>query len=412
LRLHRLLVAGVVLACLAALVAGVVLASLATPSTAEGLPFQFRASRAAVQPSNVLRVAGRLTNVGRHTAFGVRVLSARVVGTQLRTRLQLSFGQIPQGGAVIVPLSLRGRNPLKRGLYRLVLTGTYRSQRHAHQERPFVARLVLRLPPTPSQAGGTVIWNGDFSTGDLSQGWWSQTCPGPNPPKGLNIVTSPARPGYRYTAALTVANTSTHAHCQILGLHSAGPSAELISKSLFTPGMNVWIGMSVYLPVGFPRINVPFHPTGFFSLMSIYGPPYNGSPPWSLNVQDRRFGVNATTGGGGPNGPYAGAAWKSSTNESMTPITYGVWHDFVFHVKFATNKTGYLEIYYDGVKQKFGDGSKRIYLPTLRPGVNWDGSTPNHISLQQYRGSTAASGALTTYATAVKVARSYAAARP
>jgi hypothetical protein len=130
------------------LVAGAVVVSLAAPDAAAARArLKLVAPSAAVQPSHTLRVAGQLANVRRQTAFRVRVRSARVPRTRLRTHLPLSFRQIRRGRAVIVQLRFRSRKALQRQRFRLVMRGTYRPRRHAHRQRRFVVRGVLRLPP-------------------------------------------------------------------------------------------------------------------------------------------------------------------------------------------------------------------------------------------------------------------------
>src|SRR5215208_2647799 len=130
------------------LLAAAVVGSLAAPPAVAARPrLDFVAPSVAVQPSHTLRVAGQLTNVRRQTVFGLRVRSARITRTRLRTDLPLSFRRIRHGRAVIVQLRFDSRKGLQRQRLPLVMSGTYRPRRHAHRQRRFVVRGVLRLPP-------------------------------------------------------------------------------------------------------------------------------------------------------------------------------------------------------------------------------------------------------------------------
>src|SRR5215213_10075451 len=112
------------------LLAGALVGSLAAPSAAAARPrLELVAPSAAVQPSHTLRVAGQLANVRRQTVFRVRVRSARVTRTGLRTDLPLYFRRIRHGRAVIVHLRFDSREALQRQRFRLVMSGTYRPRR-------------------------------------------------------------------------------------------------------------------------------------------------------------------------------------------------------------------------------------------------------------------------------------------
>lgn len=129
---------------------------LAVPSTAAARPpLRFLAPGATVQPSRVLRVAGRLTNVHRSAISDVRIRSARVAG--LQRHVKLAFRRIGGGQAVIVQLRFHSRKPLTESRYRLALRGTYRPK-GGHRKRPFLLRQVLRLsPPAPGRASAAEV---------------------------------------------------------------------------------------------------------------------------------------------------------------------------------------------------------------------------------------------------------------
>jgi hypothetical protein len=81
-------------------------------------------------------------------------------------------------------------------------------------------------------------------------------------------------------------------------------------------------------------------------------------------------------------------------------------------VKFSTDPSvGFVELWLNGVPQKFTNGSTRLYYDTLVPNVNWNGSTPNRLQLNQYRGPYAL-GTVTLYHAAAKVGSTYASVQP
>jgi hypothetical protein len=189
----------------------------------------------------------------------------------------------------------------------------------------------------------------------------------------------------------TVSDQSTSANCSILG--SPGhPNAQVISPNMFSPGQNLYIGFSVYIPQAFPQLCTPWVPGCFFSFMEVYGPPFNGPGPFALMGAGSHFALGTRVN---PD------AWTSPT------WTRGRWYKFVLHVNFATDDTGYVELWFNGVRQKLLNGSTRLYEPTLIYGVNWNGSTPDHLALQQYRSHVVNMGTVTTYESGAKVGRTY-----
>jgi hypothetical protein len=253
--------------------------------------------------------------------------------------------------------------------------------------------------PAPTPPPSPVIWNGDLSTGDLSQYGYVQGCPGPSPVQGVSVVNSPVHPGWQHSVQFTVSDQSVNANCPILG--SPGhPNANLLSPQLFKPGDDDYIGFSTFFPSGFPQICAPWVPGCFMQVAEVYGPPFGGSSPVDIMVFGNQLIMGTHT---------SGTIWRSSTS-----IPYGTaWNDFVLHVHFSTDPTaGFVELYYNGQPQTFSNGSTRFYEATLQPGVNWDGVHPDTFDLQQYRGNNPIMGTTTVYQTGAKVATTYAAAAP
>jgi hypothetical protein len=262
--------------------------------------------------------------------------------------------------------------------------------RHIRSWLPLLPLLVIGV--AHSRVG--LIWNGDLSTGNWSQWTGPQACSGSNPvaPAGTVMVQNPLpQPGgMSNVVKFTVADTSVSANCPVLG-SPGDPNAMLIGRNIFVPGMNVYIAFSIYLPVGFPRICTPYVPRCFFSFAEVYGPPYDGSPPYAIMGANQHFALGTLTN---PD------AWNSP---KWVP---GRWNQFILHVKFETDRSGFVQLYYNGALQTLSGPSgpaTTLYESTLVPGVNWNGSTPNHLSLQQYRSGVVKMGTIVTYESGARV---------
>jgi hypothetical protein len=280
--------------------------------------------------------------------------------------------------------------------------------RHAAPPTLPATKLVPTTKPVPTTTAPTtppvstpspMIWNGDLSTGDLSQYGYVQGCPGPNPVQGVSVVNSPVHPGWQHSVQFTVSDQSVNANCPILG--SPGhPNANLLTPALFKPRDNDYIGFSTFYPAGFPQVCAPWVPGCFMQVAEIYGPPFGGASPACILEFGNQLIMNTHT---------SGTIWRSPA-----PIPFGTgWNDIVLHVNFSTDPTvGFVELYYDGQLQTLSNGSTRFYEATLQPGVNWDGVHPDTFDLQQYRGNNPVMGTTTLYQTGAKVATTYAAAAP
>jgi hypothetical protein len=238
--------------------------------------------------------------------------------------------------------------------------------------------------PTGGVTNPDLVWNGDLSTGNFKQWAFTQACSGgTGPPAGTTIAQNPmpSGPAYANATKFTVADNSTGANCPGVGA-APKPNALLIGPYIFKPGMNVYIAFSVYLSVGFPSICTPYVSGCFFSFAEIYGPPYNGSGPVSIQASGNHFFLDT----------------RVNTDEWNSPNwTPGTWSDFVLHVNFATDSTGYVQVYYDGQLQTLANGTTTVNEATLLMGVNWNGTTPDHLSEQQYRSVNPAMGTVVVY---------------
>jgi hypothetical protein len=253
-------------------------------------------------------------------------------------------------------------------------------------------------PPPPPPPPNGLVWTGDLSTGNFNQYFKVQACPGPSPPQGVTVVNSPAHPGYQYSSMFTVTDQSINPTCPSLG-SPGNPEANLISPPLFTPGQNLYIGFSTFFPTNFPTMCTPWVPACWMQVMEMYGSPFHGSSPVAVGVVGDKLVLANNTG----------TIWTSSQN-----ITKGAaWEDIVIRVNLSTSATtGYIELWNNGVPQTFINGSTRFYEATMATGVNWDGTHPDQLYVNQYRGPNPALGTVVLYHAGVKVGTTYASAAP
>jgi hypothetical protein len=252
---------------------------------------------------------------------------------------------------------------------------------------------------TSTSRVGCLIWYRDLASAPLSGWGFVQSCPGPSPPAGVTAVSNPVHPGWRHSLRFTISDQSVHANCPILG--SPGhPNAEVTTPGLFKPGDDDYIGFSTFFPAGFPQICTPWINGCFMQVAEVYGLPFGGSSPIGIDVIGSRLVMATYT---------SGTVWTASI-----AIRYGVgWEDLVLHVRFSTHaQVGFVELWLNGRRQRFTNGSTRFYEATLQPGVNWDGKHPDSVALDQYRGNVPALGTTVLYHTGVKVGTTYAAAAP
>ena len=126
------------------------------------------------------------------------------------------------------------------------------------------------------------------------------------------------------------------------------PRAQALSTSVISPGTEVWVSTKFLLPSNFPS-NVP----GWMSLVSIYGPPYNGPSPWCIGIGGTHFNWQR-------NGTYNwDIPWEA-------PLVRGRWVNVLLHERFATD--GWVEMWIDGNPVKFFSGTYN----------------PNHVSTTEH----------------------------
>jgi hypothetical protein len=235
---------------------------------------------------------------------------------------------------------------LKRGKHRLWVKGRRRHGGHARRSRVFYvqrrrtgARRPQRPPsrpparPSPSpQApfGGTLLFRGDFETGDASQFENVQSAPG-----RVTVGTSAPAPfegSHRGRFEVRAGDSA-----------ASGNRAEVTGPS-FPEGSERWIRQAIYVPSGTAteggwRLVEQFHSNG------------GGSPPLALFLES----------GANPN--FRLGHGDSSTFDWNGPtIQRNRWYDVVLHVRLASN--GFVEVYLNGRLQRLTNGQTRRYRAT------------------------------------------------
>jgi len=216
-----------------------------------------------------------------------------------------------------------------------------------------------------------------FNATHLSDFWLVQAAPG-----AVSEVPDPAGGG-ETVFKLTVGDGD------MLNI-SPNPRAEMISPSNITSGDEFWWSTKFFLPADFPA-SIP----GWMNLMQgPYGPPYNGSPPFHIEVNGNhiQWARNLT--------------YKWDVPWQM-PLVRNSWVSVMIHERFAAD--GFLELWVNGQPITFfGSGTynpnhvaptQRLETQTMDSSNN--GGT-NSVVLQSYR-KIGMFPSLTTYAGPLKI---------
>jgi uncharacterized protein (TIGR03382 family) len=175
--------------------------------------------------------------------------------------------------------------------------------------------LAIGFVIATSKAQATVIWRGDFSTGDISQ--WSSTEEVSS--DRLQVVQSPVPAGAKYALQATV---------QPGDMIYGGARAELdYEGDSPQEGDERYYRWQSYFPTD-------FQPANYWQLFTQWHQYVSGgSPPLAMMVWGNVIQI------GNENSQYF---WS-------TPFEMGVWHDFIVHVIWSVDSSvGGVEVWYDG----------------------------------------------------------------
>jgi hypothetical protein len=154
---------------------------------------------------------------------------------------------------------------------------------------------------------------------------------------------------------------------------------DLRGPALFQPGHVCWVIAEVYLPPGTPTIPTA---SDWWTIMEVYGPPYAGPGPLSIQL-------NRNTAGTGND-----FVWRDATGDIRwrSPAHTGVWYIIARKIGFATDTTGYVEIF-ESHRDPAGNATGPLRIQRLANGqTRWDFATldssndggPNHSDLKNY----------------------------
>jgi hypothetical protein len=204
--------------------------------------------------------------------------------------------------------------------------------------------LVFAVLLLPGSAQASMVFNGSFDTGNLSQWSLQQFC---NPSRAT-VYTSTSQPGWPAPASgpdalrLEVFNSDV-SPCTPTG----NPRAQIASSPLLAAGNEYWERFQVYFPSTWPTTS------SWQLFQEDYGSPWNGSPPINFGVHGTNIDISR-----GANHNYD-RVWAM-------PLTRGHWYTFLVHkLMSASDATGFIELWVDGAPQKFSNGATRLYTNTL-----------------------------------------------
>ncbi|ADO74960.1 polysaccharide lyase [Stigmatella aurantiaca] len=179
--------------------------------------------------------------------------------------------------------------------------------------RLHIGWLAVILVVGPARAD--VVWRGDFETGDHSQYSHSQMVRADR----LAVVTSPVAEGKYALKAMVKQGDDP--------INASGNRNELVYLSNEQVGSEYYYRWKVMFAPDFPSVKTwqvftQWHHDGCC-----------GSPPVEFFVYGEEIRLTMT----------------DSVTPWRTPLTRGVWHEFIFHVKWSADaKVGFIELWHNG----------------------------------------------------------------
>jgi MYXO-CTERM domain-containing protein len=200
--------------------------------------------------------------------------------------------------------------------------------------------LAMWLFPLLASAG--IVWRGDFETGDRSQYSGTQMVSADR----LQVVTSPVAEG-KYALKATVRQGDDP-------IDSSGNRNELVYQGREAVGSEYYYRWKVMFAPDFPSVDTwqlftQWHHDGCC-----------GSPPVEFYVRGEEIRLSLPGTSEVP--------WR-------TKLVRGVWHEFIFHVKWSADpKVGFVELWHDG----------KLVLPKRGAMTMYSGQR-NYLKLGLYR---------------------------
>jgi hypothetical protein len=128
------------------------------------------------------------------------------------------------------------------------------------------------------------------------------------------------------------------------------PRAQALTPAVIEPGDEFWLSTKFMIPTDFPFVS------GWMSLVSIYGPPFEGSSPWQISVNQDEF------------------RWMREDGRSIpwhAPLVKGTWQTVMLHERFGTD--GFVEMWWNGRRINF-------YDPSAGPITGGGNTNPDHVA--------------------------------
>ncbi|MGA5463061.1 polysaccharide lyase [Mycobacterium sp. NPDC050041] len=200
---------------------------------------------------------------------------------------------------------------------------------------------------------------GDYSTGDFRQ--WSVQCPGYNGPGAEFPGSSSAEvvpdPQYGHAARFEVRRGDVPPfgggeRSEVSGDDNSGGRA----------GQERWYRFATRFDPGFPGDHADL---GWGVTNQWHGDADAGSPPlnWGVGEQNGQWTLLAAR-------QSAPGQYLDTVPLFRTPLDAGRWHDVKMHVRWSTSdEDGFVELWLDGARQTFTDGSTTYRVRTLIPGT-------------------------------------------
>ena len=121
-------------------------------------------------------------------------------------------------------------------------------------------------------------------------------------------------------------------------------------------GEQRWYAWSTMLASDFPRTNA-------WQVISQWHANADGSPPLAFFAEGDSIELQAHR--------FSGPGAEIDIKDIWTgPMKRGQWQDIQMHVKWSgSDSVGFVELWIDGVQQRFDDGTTKRFIRTLTPGV-------------------------------------------
>jgi hypothetical protein len=182
-------------------------------------------------------------------------------------------------------------------------------------------------PLTAQSASSAVSWRGDYETGDFSQ--WGigtvQALPG-----DATIVSAPVRDG-KYAARFLVPASATQNQWP-------GTRSEVYTSTGEQAGTESWWGWSTYFPKDFAP--APNSIWNIFTQWHNTGPTGQANAHFEIDTTTTPWHLELRTFGGQEN--------QNEHRFYLADFQPETWYDFIFHVRWAADSTGFVEVWVNG----------------------------------------------------------------